>query len=48
MPDYELELGEQRDGPMLTMRRRQDGEGGRVAPPPAADLPLLAERPARR
>lgn len=49
MPDYELELGEQRDGPMLTMRRRQDGEGGRVAPPPAtADLPLLADRPSRR
>jgi plasmid replication initiation protein len=49
MPDYELTLSDARNGPTLTMRHRQDGEGGAPLPPlnPADELPLLAPLPAK-
>ena len=43
MPDYDLELTEQREGHTLTMRRRRDGEGASPSPSaPQGALPLLA------
>ncbi|MFN8993897.1 MAG: hypothetical protein ACK5X3_09615, partial [Pseudomonadota bacterium] len=43
MPDYDLELNEQREGHTLSMRRRRDGEGAPTSPTaPQGNLPLLA------